>query len=235
MNEPTTVLTDYLLASMALALARRLSCSGSHPTVLRLLWGASFLALAVAAFVGGTWHGIPPHAVPTLRQQLWAITYVTIGLADLLILAGAARAAMAGGPRVAVLALVAGRFLVYAALILERRDFRDVACEYGVTLLLLLVFSIDLARRRERAAGFVLGGVLVSFAGGLAQSLRFDLHPQFSHNDLFHVIQMGGLWLLFRAGLLLRDARGPIVTTSRSTTELKVAVRSSTSVAAAAE
>jgi len=204
MNEPTTVLTDYLLGSLALVLGWRLARSSSSPTVPRLLWGASFLALVFAAFVGGTWHGIPPLVMPALRRQLWPTTYLSIGLADLLILAGAARAALARGPRIVALALLAGRFLVYAALILLRQDFRDVGHEYGVTLLLLFSFGADLARRSEEAAGFVLAGVVVSFGGGLVQALRLDLHPQFNHNDLFHVIQMVGLWLLFRAGLLLR-------------------------------
>jgi hypothetical protein len=207
MNEPTTVLTDYLLASLALVLAWRLSRSSSHPTAPRALWGASFLVLAIAALVGGTWHGIPPDAAPALRRLLWSFTYVAIGLADLFTLAGATLVALAGGRRLVVLALLTGRFLVSVALILERRDFRDVAFEYAVTLLLLLAFGVDLARRGERSARFVLGGVLVSFAGGLAQSLRLDLHPRFNHNDLFHLVQMAGLWLLFRAGLLLRGRR----------------------------
>ena len=204
MNEPVTVLTDYLLASVAVGLAWRLFRSGSHPSVPRLLWAVSFLALGIAALVGGAWHGIPPNVLPSLRRYLWSITYVTIGLADLLILAGATRAALARWPSVALLVLLTGRFLVYAALILARRDFRDVGYEYGVTLLFLLAFGLDLARRRERAAGFVLGGVLVSFGGGLVQSLGLHLHPQFNNNDLFHVIQMAAIWLFFHAGLLLR-------------------------------
>ena len=205
MSEPTTVLTDYFLAALALGLARRVPGSGSPPPLSRRLWAASFLALAVAALVGGTWHGIPPGALPSLRYHLWSITYVAIGLADLLILAGATRASLRRGPGLLVLVLLTGRFLAYATLILEQRDFRYVAYDYGVTLLLLLAFGLDLTRRRERAAGFVLGGVFVSFAGGLVQALRFGLHPQFNHNDLFHVIQMGGLWLLCRGGGLLRD------------------------------
>ncbi len=104
MNEPTTVLTDTLLAALAFVLARRLARSSR--CVSGRLWAASFVALAVAAATGGAWHGIPPDVVPSLRYHLWSITYAAIGLADLLILAGAARAVLSSGPR--AVALVRG-------------------------------------------------------------------------------------------------------------------------------
>ena len=134
-----------------------------------------------------------------------AITYTFIGLADLLILAGAARAALPRGPRLAALVLLTGGFLAYVALILAHHDFLYVGWDYLGTLLFLLVFGLDLVRRGEPGAGFVLGGVLASGAGALVQYLRITLHPQFNDNDLFHVLQMAGVWLFFRGGLRLRD------------------------------
>jgi len=205
MSEPTTVLTDYLLAALGLVLAWRLSRSGSPPPVCRRLWAASFVALAVAALVGGTWHGIPPDVLPSLRYHLWSITYAVIGLADLLIVAGAARAALPRGPRKVALVLLTGGFLAYVALILAHHDFLYVGWDYVGTLAVLFVFGLDLARRKEPGAGFVLGGVLVSGAGALVQYVRLTPHPRFNDNDLFHVLQMAGVWLFFRGGLLLRD------------------------------
>ena len=204
MSQPTTVLTDYLLALAALGSAWRLYRRRARPSVPTLLWAASFAALGVAAVVGGTWHGIPRGVLPSLRRSLWCVTYVAIGLADLLILAGATWAALARRPRLAILALLAGRFLIYVALVLGRRDFRYVAYEFGLTIVLLLVFGLDLARRGNRAAAFVLGGVLASLAGGIVLSAGLDLHPQFNNNDLFHVIQTLGVCLFYNAGLLLR-------------------------------
>jgi hypothetical protein len=204
MNEPATLLTDYMLGTLSLVLATRLSHSASPAPTARRVWAASFVALAVAAFVGGTWHGLGPGAWPALRHALWSVAYTAIGVTDLLLLVGAAWV-LPRGPRTVALVLLVGRFVVYAALILERREFRYVAYDYAATLFVLFVFGVDLLRRREAAAGFVLGGVLVSLVGGLVQALRLGLHPEFNGNDLFHVIQMAGLWLFFRAGLLLRD------------------------------
>jgi hypothetical protein len=70
---------------------------------------------------------------------------------------------------------------------------------------LLLAFGLDLARRSEPAAAFVLSGVLLSLAGGLALWLGLKPHPLFNNNDLFHVIQTAGVWLFFQGALRLRD------------------------------
>jgi hypothetical protein len=205
MSEPTTVLTDYVLATVALVVAWRLVHSRPRASVPGRLWAASFVALAVAALVGGTWHGIPHDELPAVRRLLWSITYVTIGLADLLILAGATRAALTRWTGTVVLTLLVARFLAYATLVVGLRDFRLVAVEFGGTVLLLLVFALDLARRHEPAAGFVLGGVLLSFTGGLVLALGVNLHPRFNNNDLFHLIQTAGVWLFFQAALRLRS------------------------------
>jgi hypothetical protein len=205
MNEPMTVLTDYVLALVALAVAWRLARSNPRPSQPGRLWGASFVALGIAAVVGGTWHGIPPDVLPALRYLLWSITYVAIGVADLLILAGAARAALYPWADAVALVLLTARFLAYAWLVVGRREFLPVAVEFGVTVVLLLAFALDLARRREPAAIYVGGGVLLSFVGGLALALGVRPHPSFNDNDLFHVIQTGGIWLFFQAALLLRS------------------------------
>lgn len=205
MNEPMTVVTDGLLSALALVLALRLARSALPLPRARWWWAASFIAVSVAALTGGTWHGIPPETLPGLRHHLWSITYVTIVLADFLILAGAARAVLPRGPRGIALGLLTGRFLAGAALILMQRDFRYVGYDYLGTLLLLLAFGLALGRRDARTAGLVLGGVFVSLGGALVQARHLGLHAHFNHNDLFHLIQMAGLWLFYRGGLRLAD------------------------------
>jgi hypothetical protein len=201
------VLTDYALAAVALALGLRLLRVRSRVSAPARLWAASFAALAAAALVGGTWHAVPPEAAPALRRLLWSATYVAIGAADFLLLAGAARAALGRTAASAAVILLCLRLLVYAILVVSTRDFRHAAIEFGGTLLLLSAFAADLARRRERAAPFVLGAIVVSLAGGLVLLLGLELHPRFNDNDLFHVVQTGAVWLLFRGALLLPAGR----------------------------
>ena len=68
------------------------------------------------------------------------------------------------------------------------------------------VFSDERARREgfrwlKRAIG-------VSLAGLTVLVLKLSPHPQFNHNDLYHVIQMGGLFCLYRGALSLHGLSG---------------------------
>lgn len=210
MSEPTTVVTDYALAALALALAWRIQATRPGPCAAARLWAGSFVALAVAGLVGGTWHAIPVGAAPALRPVLWSITYVAIAAADLLLVAGAVQASLSGPARLVLLGLAGVRFLAYAASFVVQRPLGGLPVQFGVTLACLLAFGIALARGREPAGRFVLGAVAVTCAGALVLGLRLAPHPQFNHNDLFHVVQMVGVWLFFRAALLLRELPAPL-------------------------
>jgi hypothetical protein len=204
--EPTTTLTDYLLALLGFALAARLrSLAAEAGRSAIALWAASLAAMGVGALLGGTLHGFGPRLGVPVRAALWLATYYAIGLANLGILAGAARAALAGRGRRLLLAALALRFVAYAVLLTSFRDFRYVVYDYALTLALLAALSF--ARPlRAGAAPWIQAGVAVSFLGALVQRSGLALHPHFNHNDLFHVVQMAGAWLFYRAGRLLRDA-----------------------------
>ena len=55
------------------------------------------------------------------------------------------------------------------------------------------------------AAWWITAGAAVAVAAGLIQWARVAPHARFNHNDLFHVVQMASLYLLYRGGVLLRD------------------------------
>ena len=49
-----------------------------------------------------------------------------------------------------------------------------------------------------RFNGWMLAGVAVSVMGALVQASGFALHAHFNHNDLYHVIQIGAMFLFYR-------------------------------------
>jgi hypothetical protein len=203
--EPMTVLTDYLLAALAVALARRLYAR-SEGQASRRYWAGSFLSLAVAALVGGTSHAFAPRMSAGTHAAFWAVTYVAVGLANMAILAGGLVATAPRRWHRPLLALVVVRFVVFTLLLLARREFRYVVYDYGATLFVLLVLALwSWGSRRDASAPFVIAGVLVSLAGAVVQVGRLAPHPDFNHNDLFHVVQMIGVYLFFRAALLFHD------------------------------
>ncbi len=206
MAEPTTALTDFALAVLAVVLAFRLGRSSEPLPLARKLWVAAFLLSAVGAAVGGLRHALAEEAASFVRRQLWTITYVFLGLANVALLAGLVRSFVPAAFRTPALVALALRYAVFLVVLVPLRDVRLVVADFALTLTLLLAFSVNsMAVTREGAGPWLLAGVLVSAAGALAQYLRIAPHPGFNHDDLFHVVQMAGIWLFYRAGLRLRD------------------------------
>lgn len=205
-SEPTTLLTDYLLAALTLAFAWRLAAAGRRRGQVSVrLWGAAFAASGLAAACGGTVHGFVQH-LGGAAPLLWKATVYLIGLAGLLLLCAATVAALRGAARRALIGLATLKFAAYAVWMASHDDFRYVIYDYAPALLAVLLLQLYAAlRRRDPAAPWVVGGILVSFLGAGIQAAGLAPHPHFNHNDLYHVVQMGAFYLLYRGGLLLRD------------------------------
>jgi hypothetical protein len=82
-TEPVTVLTDYALSAaslyFALLLARIL---GPRNRVSAWLWCAAFLAIAIAALLGGIYHGFAPDFDAATLRLLWNVIVYTAGLSS---------------------------------------------------------------------------------------------------------------------------------------------------------
>ncbi|MGH7148791.1 MAG: DUF6962 family protein, partial [Nitrospiraceae bacterium] len=85
-------------------------------------------------------------------------------------------------------------------------DFRFAIYDYALTNLSILALQLHAGvTRRAMSAPWLVGGVLVSFLAAAVQVNGIALHDHFNHNDLYHVVQMGGMYLFYRGARLLRD------------------------------
>ncbi len=53
-------------------------------------------------------------------------------------------------------------------------------------------------------SGYFLLGLIITLARAAVQQSGFTIHKQFNHNDLYHVIQMAGIWYIYKGGIILR-------------------------------
>jgi uncharacterized protein DUF6962 len=200
-----TVLTDYLLAAACAGLGFvLLKRRQSHYS--RGFWALAFLALALAAALGGTWHGFPAPALsrPTL-SRLWTLTLFCAGVASFGMLAGSAYAAAAGGVRLALLTFAAVKLAGFTLWIQANQGFIVVILDTGIAMLLVaLLHALD---RRNAASRWILAGVGASLAGAAVQVGGLALHPHFNHNDLYHVIQIAAMVLYYRGVATMQDRR----------------------------
>ncbi|MCH8019341.1 hypothetical protein IH785_05720 [candidate division KSB1 bacterium] len=206
-TEPTTMITDYLLGLFTVILAVRLFKLNENQQENSIrLWGGALAATAIAAFLGGTSHGFALHFSDFAKTAIWKATVYSIGLASFFMLSGTLFAAVANPLRKLLLGLVLLKFLIYAGWMVSHDEFKYVIFDYapamlGVVLLQLYAYS----KWKHKSAVWLISGVLISFAAAGIQMSGFTLHQHFNHNDLYHVIQMGAIYLLYRGAGLLKD------------------------------
>lgn len=179
MNEPVTLLTDYALGVVSAWLGLRLFRCSNY-------WAIAFLALALAAFLGGTWHGLFQNDV------LWKATVLSVGVASFGMVAGSAVLTTRGVLAQGLIGFAALKLAVYCAWMLFHDDFIWVIVDTGSALAIVAVLHL------WRFNGWILAGVGASVAAALAQASGVALHRHFNHNDLYHVIQIAAMALFYR-------------------------------------
>jgi hypothetical protein len=190
-HEPMTMLTDYALGGVSAYAAIALL---GNPQTARKLWALAFAALAAAAFLGGTWHGF------LQSDLLWKATTLSAGVASFGMVAGSSYAAFSPPLRAFVLTAALAKLVVYCAWMLSHDAFIYVVIDTGIAF--LVVAAIHLWKWN----GPILAGVAVSIAGAVVQASGLRLHEHFNHNDLYHVIQIAALALLYRGAKRLHSS-----------------------------
>lgn len=206
-TEPVTLLTDYALAAVSGWLAWRLFAMRSGQAS-RLSWALAFAALALAAAIGGTFHGFAPLLAKGVLAVLWKATVLAVGVASFGMLAGSATAAATGALRQALIVVAVVKLLVFTVWMLGHDDFIFVIADTSIALATVAVLHGWLAlRRSDRASLWTLAGVAVSLFAAGVQASGFTVHQHFNHNDLYHVIQIAAMMLYYRGVSLMYDAR----------------------------
>ena len=131
---------------------------------------------------------------------------LAMGLSSLVMLCAAVVAATSGAWRRALIALALVKLVLFAIVIARNESYLLLMLDYGsAQLAILALVAYRWHSDRTPSAPWIAAGVAVSALGALVQHSGFALHEHFNHNDLYHVIQMVGLYFLYRGGALFRD------------------------------
>ena len=206
-TEPMTMMTDYVMGALAFVLAMRIVGDAAAGRQLSgRLWAAALVMTAVAAFLGGTYHGFIQWLPGAYGRALWKATLLATGIGSACLLAAAVTAATAGALQRALVTVVVVKLLVYVWTIATKDQFVLVIADYGTALLAVALAAWFIRPSGlTPAAWWITAGVAVAVVAGVIQWAHLAPHVHFNHNDLFHVVQMASLYLLYRGGLLLRD------------------------------
>ena len=200
-SESTTTVTDYLITVVAWWLGARLllAVAGQRNQAKRL-WAIGFIFVGLGALLGGTSHGFVTYLGEDGLRYIWKGTVYAVGLSMLFAVAGTIEGSSFGTfvRRVLHSVNVTG-FVVYATWMIDHSGFIYVIYHYVSAMIgIALMQAWTWSRHRAIAAPWIIAGVLVTLLGAIIQQSGFTLHEHFNNNDLFHVVQIVGLFLLYR-------------------------------------
>lgn len=209
MAEPMTALTDWILAVIALVCAARLRVDPPQRSVAR--WRMAFVAMAAGSIAGGLSHALLLSASQTLLGVLWKVTTLSLGAAIFFMLAATASSRLVSQRARLLTGLAALQLVIYTVWMLGHDAFVWVIVNYASAMLCVAVVHAVTYGRAPVAARWILTGIGIAALGAAAQALRISPHRHFNHNDLFHVIQMASVLVLYRGARLARDQAGTAV------------------------
>jgi hypothetical protein len=176
--EPITALTDAILAAWTATLCVVLFARA------KILWACGFAAAALSSLGGAVYHA---------WRFPWKLVPVATGAAALCFGAAAAVAWLGPRARRIAIAILAVEFAACVVAASMTDSFLVVVADYLPVLVAILIGCI--AHWRERAARLIALGIVVSF---IAVGVQMSALP--AHNDIYHVIQMAAMYLLYRGG-----------------------------------
>jgi hypothetical protein len=207
-TEPMTTATDYMIMVAAFWFATKLLVPASRRSQLsQCSWGVAFIFLGLSALFGGTNHGFVRYMQQEGLDLLWSGTLYCIGLAMFFVLVGTVSGSVANRTwRAFFYAYSVVVCSAYAWWIFDHDDFVYAVLINVSTFIIISGLQLSaLKRYRAESAKWILSGVIVSFLGAAIQRSGFALHVHFNHNDLYHVVQIVGLYLFYRGASVMHD------------------------------
>ena len=200
--EPMTAFTDAILAAWTAFWAAFLfaRANGRRPVIL---WAWGFAAAAVSSLAGVAYHGwrIFFEPVVSTTALAWKTVPVTIGITALCLGWGAALVWLRGTARRVVMAILVAEFIACLIAAALSNDFLVAAVDYLIVLVAILIGCVR--TWHVRASRLLAVGIAVCFIAATVQMIK-PLHiGSFDHNDIYHVIQMTAMVLLYRGAVLL--------------------------------
>lgn len=214
------LVTDWLLAVVTAWLAWQLFRQALQFRERSIaLWVGAFCAVAGASTLGGVSQMFAATMESSTAALIRTCTLLLVDAASLLFLLAALRAFTSGRLLAVGAGLAVAKLALFAVYVAVKDDARMVIYDSALTMFVVIVLCTWGAwARRMPAATWILAGVLVSMLGALFQQGRVSIQPHFAPDNLYHVIQTGAMYLLYRGGLLLRTAEpvGPDFDTTQS-------------------
>ena len=197
--EPTTAITDFVIFFMGCYYSWVMMNIPS--SMFHKIWAISFITLSLGALLGGISHGFGPMLSKVAKMIIWRLTLLFIGLTALVLLFSVLMIITDGEINIRILPFFVILFGYYNYKVYKNDSFL-IAVKFYLPFIVisLACFLYVFIYKGYVGALFISVGLLVSIFASLIQSSKIVLHRHFNHNDLFHIVQMIGMYLMFEGG-----------------------------------
>ena len=196
---PTTAITNYMMGCIGLYFGWQTLLF--QDSLFHILWACSFFSLSLGAFLGGSYYGFGPRLPNYITKVIWRLTLIFVGITGLF-LAGSAAIFYINETGKIGLMIGSAILIIKYVLDLNKDDTFHHAIKFYVSLIILALIGFIPAFFSLGYTGAlqIVIGLLVNLSAAGVQASGLTLHKHFNHNDLFHVIQILGMILMYRGG-----------------------------------
>lgn len=207
LSEPITTLTDYAITVMAIACAVSLAIQGIRQSQKSVLcWAIAFALVGLGAFLGGTVHGTAYLLSVPIRLQLWTLTMLSVGLSGSVLLLGTVFSAVRKSRQPWWMVGIAIATLIYIYGVFEQHSFLYPITAYLIALGIVTIFQLGTWRHQPSSTAlWILSGIGISLFAAIVLAGKFLEIGQMRSSDWYHLIQLPGLYALYRGVRQFKD------------------------------
>ena len=206
-HEPMTAFTDLILFLLAGYFAMEIHTLFTVQIMnTHWHWTFAFWMIGIGALLGAVSHGFGPHFPEMVKTIIWKLTVLSIGISCYFFL-------MASFSHIFPSATVQWLewiplilLMVYSTIIVKDHRFMIVILFYLPTMIFVLVMMIYSQFILEfNGSGLISIGILISFLAAGIQLSGFSLYKHFNYNDIYHIVQMAGMYFIYKGVLQIKD------------------------------
>lgn len=202
-NEPVTMLTDYLITVYCLWLVFLIEIKGELNLENPMIIGSLLIgSIGISAFFGGSAHGWKLIMNESKIKSIWILTRLGLGLCTFLFILFALQISNVSD-NLYLLILIIGiiQLMVNSYIVFISDKFLFTVINYLISLSLIFVLKlVSYVYSPDIISLWLIGSIGITFIGSFVQVKGISLNDKyFNHNDLYHIIQLPAIYCIYRA------------------------------------
>ena len=169
-------------------------------------WTFTFWMIGIGSLLGAVSHGLGPHFPEMVKKIVWKLTVLSIGISCYFFLTASFSHIFPNSTVQWLKWIPLILLVVYCGTIVKNDSFSIVIMFYLSTMIFVLAMMMySQFILKFNGSGWISIGILISFIAAGVQLKGFSLHKHFNHNDIYHIIQMAGMYYIYKGVLQIKD------------------------------